>query len=70
MFASSAPADRETVDIREVAQRLGIHRTTAYELARIDRLPVRTIRIGRRLVVSRRALDQLLDVNGADGAAA
>ena len=60
MSAPPTPIDRETVDIPTVAQRLGIHRSTAYELAKVDQLPVPTIRLGRRLVVSRHALDQLL----------
>jgi excisionase family DNA binding protein len=50
-----------TLTIEEVAQRLGINRSTAYELARQNALPVPVIRLGRRLVVSRRALDLLLD---------
>lgn len=54
------PSDRETEDIPIAARRLGINRQTAYELARHDRLPVPTIRVGRRLFVSRRALDELL----------
>lgn len=48
---------RRTLDIPEVAERLGICRSHAYELAGRDALPVPVIRLGRRLVVSRAALD-------------
>lgn len=39
---------------------LGIGRTVAYELARHDKLPVPTIRVGRRMLFSRVALDAVL----------
>ncbi len=52
--------DRETVPIPQFAIEWGISRTLAYELARLDRLPVPVIRLGRRMVLSRRALDQVL----------
>ena len=51
---------RQTLDIPEVARALGIDRSTAYALAKEDRLPVPVIRLGRRLVVSRAAVDRLL----------
>ncbi len=51
---------RDTLDIETVAKRLGINRSTAYDLARRDQLPVPVIRLGRRMVVSRLALDTLL----------
>lgn len=56
----TAHAERQTLNIEAVAKRLGINRSTAYELARCDQLPVPVIRLGRRLVVSRPALDALL----------
>ncbi len=52
--------NRETASITEVADRLGIARSTAYELAASGRLPVPVIRLGRRMVVPRVALDRLL----------
>lgn len=52
--------DRATATIGEVAAAFGIARSTAYELAKADRLPVPVIRLGRRLVVPRAALDRLL----------
>jgi predicted DNA-binding transcriptional regulator AlpA len=57
----SAPTERLTLNIDTVATVLGINRSTAFELARRDQLPVPVIRLGRRLVVSRRALEAVLD---------
>ena len=51
---------RATATIEEVAAAFGIARSTAYELAKADRLPVPVIRLGRRMVVSRAALDRVL----------
>ncbi len=52
---------RQTLNIEDVATVLGINRSTAYELARRDELPVPVIRLGRRMVVSRRAVEELLN---------
>ena len=53
-----------TFTIPEAARRLGIGRNTAYEAARTGELP--TIRIGKRLLVPRAALERkLTGVNGA-----
>ncbi len=52
--------DRQTLTIEEVAVALGIDRSTAYELAKADRLPVPVIRLGRRLVVGKAALERVL----------
>jgi excisionase family DNA binding protein len=52
--------DRQTLTIEEAAAVLGIDRSTAYALAAADQLPVPVIRLGRRMVVSRAALDQVL----------
>ena len=49
-----------TLTIEQAARQLGISRTLAYELAAADKLPVPTIRVGRRMVVSRAALDRVL----------
>ena len=43
----------------EAGQILGIGRSTAYELARKGRLPV--LRLGRKLVVPKVALDKMLN---------
>jgi excisionase family DNA binding protein len=46
--------------VAEAATRLGIGRTLAYELIRSGAFPVPVIRLGRRIVVPRAALDALL----------
>jgi len=48
-----------TMTVEEAAAALKISRGLAYEAARDGRLPC--IRIGRRLLVSRRALSRLLE---------
>lgn len=53
--------DRATLTVEEVAARLGISRTLAYALARAGRLPTPAFRLGRRLVVSRLALERVLN---------
>ncbi len=50
--------ERLTLSVEQAAEALGIGRGLAYELARTGQLPV--IRFGRRLVVSRAALEALL----------
>jgi len=52
---------RAVYSIEEVAALLGLSRNSAYTAAREDRLPVPVIKIGRRMSVSRRALDRFLD---------
>ena len=60
----TARPDRPTATIGEVAAAFGIARSTAYELAQRDALPVPVIRLGRRVVVPRAALDRLLAGDG------
>jgi excisionase family DNA binding protein len=48
-----------TMTVEEAAAVLNISRSLAYEAARDGRIP--TIRIGRRLLVSRYALEKLLE---------
>lgn len=55
---------RLTYTVEEAAQLLGISRGTAYESARRGELP--TLRLGRRLLVPRRALEQMLTAAGTD----
>ena len=50
--------DRLTYDVEEAGVKLGIGRTQAYEAARNGELP--TIRIGKRLLVPKAALDRML----------
>lgn len=47
-----------TITISEAARRLGLSRNSAYQAAKKGELPV--LRIGRRLLVSVFALEQLL----------
>ena len=50
--------DKQTLSIPEAAKVLGIGRSAAYEAARTGEIPV--IRIGRRLLVPKYALDRIL----------
>ena len=61
-FASSMPADDGppvALSIAEAAKMLGISRSLAYELA--ARGELRTVRLGRRIVVPRIVVIELLD---------
>ena len=51
---------RLTMSVEEAGQLLGISRGLAYEL--VSRGDIPSIRLGRRIVVPRRALNQLLDI--------
>ncbi|MGH9281615.1 MAG: helix-turn-helix domain-containing protein [Acidimicrobiales bacterium] len=51
--------DRLTLTVEEAARLLGISRALGYELVARGEVP--SIRLGRRIVVPRRALDALLD---------
>ena len=50
---------RLTLTIKQAAETLGISRGSAYEAARRGEIP--TIRIGRRLIVPRAALERMLE---------
>jgi excisionase family DNA binding protein len=52
------PVERATYTVSEAGQRLGISRATAYRAVKDGDLP--SIRIGRRLVVPREAVEQML----------
>lgn len=56
----------ETLSLEAAGKKLGIGRGLMYQLAREDALPVPVIRIGRRMVISRRAIDDLLNKRKAD----
>ena len=55
-----ALVERQTLTVDESAVYLGIGRQLAYKMANDGRLP--TIRMGKRMLVPRAALDQLLSV--------
>ncbi|MEI2654950.1 MAG: helix-turn-helix domain-containing protein [Microthrixaceae bacterium] len=52
---------RQTLSVTETAQLLGISRAHAYDCVRSGQIP--SITLGRRVVVPRRVIDELL--NGA-----
>ena len=51
--------ERLTLTVEEAARCLGVSRNLAYEMARQHRLPI--IKFGRRLLVPRKALLELLE---------
>jgi len=51
--------DKLTLSVEETAKLLGIGRNLCYERVKTGEIPV--IRIGRRLLVPRRALEKLLE---------
>lgn len=53
--------DRLTLTVEEAAELLGISRAFAYQLVARNELP--SLRLGRRVVIPRRALDRLLLVD-------
>ena len=59
--------EKLTMTIPEVAYALGISRNLAYELAKRDELPVPVIKLGRRMVLSRKAVELLLSGNAEVG---
>ena len=62
------PADRLTLTIEDACRLLGIGRTLGYDLARRGELPG-VIRLGRRLLVSRPALEKALGLDEPEPAA-
>jgi len=52
--------ERLTMTIPEFADATGISKNLAYSLAREDRLPVNVIKLGKRMVLSRRSVLTLL----------
>ena len=60
--------DRLTFTVTEVAELLGISRTSAYECVRRGEIP--SLTLGRRVVISRVALDALLNTSIDDGTVA
>lgn len=66
-MSGSSPTERLTLTIEETAARLGIDRGTAYRLAKEDRLPAPVIRLGKRLVIGRAALERVLSGDVKDG---
>ena len=63
-MSTLSPPERRTVSLPQVAVELGLGRRTVYALARRGELPG-VIRLGRRVVMRRAALDALLDGAGS-----
>lgn len=59
-------ASTMTLSMPEVATYLGVSQSLVYDLAKRDELPVKVIRLGRRMVVSRAALMRVLDSDGTE----
>ena len=57
--------ERQTVNVATAAKILGCSRTTAYEAVRTGQLP--SIRLGNRILISRRVLEDLLQRGSAPG---
>jgi len=53
------PTDRRALTVTQAAEMLGISRALAYELVARHELPA--IRLGRRIIVPRHAIDAMLD---------
>jgi excisionase family DNA binding protein len=51
--------ERQTLNIDEAAKILGISRNTAYDAVKSGQLP--TVKIGRRFLVPKAALDRMLE---------
>jgi hypothetical protein len=51
---------RATMTIEEVAAIFGLARSTAYDLAKADRLPIPIIRAVKRIFVSRALVERVL----------
>ncbi len=60
MTISTQTAQPATCSVPEAGQALGISRQSAYQAARTGELP--TVKIGRRLLVPRAALDRMLGI--------
>jgi len=56
------------MSIPEFARACSISRALAYDLARRNELPVPVIRLGRRMVLSRKAVEALLEAGTELGA--
>ncbi len=61
-------AERLTLTISEAARQLGISRNLCYELARRGELPGLIRLGGKRMVISKIALQKMLEGNGRTGA--
>jgi excisionase family DNA binding protein len=56
-------SERPVLSVDEAAELLGLNRNSVYEAAKRGELP--TIRVGRRVLISRAGLQRLLDQGNA-----
>lgn len=61
MEQSEQTRQPELLSSEECRRILGVGRSTFFELAKRDQLPIPTIRVGRSLKFSRRAIEELLN---------
>jgi len=59
--------ERLTMTIKEFADCAGVSKNLAYSLAKKDRLGVKVIYLGKRMVLSRKSCLALLEGNGEKG---
>jgi len=59
------PLERRTYTIQETGELLGLSRNCAYVAARENKLPGPVIKVGKRMFVSRAALDRFLETGEA-----
>jgi len=52
-------SEKLTITVEEAAEKLGISRALAYEMVHQGKIPV--LRFGRRMVVPKKVLEQLLE---------
>ena len=55
-------SERLTVSVPEAAEMLGVSRAHAYALVRSDQIP--SLKLGRRVVVPRAALEHFVETSG------
>ncbi|WP_409480557.1 helix-turn-helix domain-containing protein [Micrococcus luteus] len=60
MTATKTAPEPATLSVPEAGRLLGIGKSLAYDLARRDEFPVRILRLGQRMRVSRVELDRYL----------
>lgn len=61
MVAPARPVERQTVSLPTAFRVLGVSRQKGYDLVNRGAFPLPLIKLGSRHVVSKRALDALLD---------
>lgn len=66
MVTTTNEIERQTVNMPTAFKMLGISRPVGYELAKHNKLPVPVIRLGNRMVISKRALEAVLSATKTD----